>query len=153
MEPALPPGDGAPDTGRRAPERNPARTVATVIAIVGALTGPVSFLAFPSFGTWTSEDLPGAGVVALAALFMASPFAAFLFAARLSKTRVGAAVVAALALVAVLFGALFYVDAALRKDFVLLLASVGVPAVQWLMAFPAVVAALVLRPKKTSTAR
>jgi len=153
MEPALPPGDGAPDTGRRAPERNPARTVATVIAIVGALTGPVSFLAFPGFGTWTSEDLPGAGVVALAALFMASPFAAFLFAARLSKTKVGAAVVAALALVAVLFGALFYVDAALRKDFVLLLASVGVPAVQWLMAFPAVVAALVLRPKKTSTAR
>ena len=31
-------------------ERNPARTVATVIAIVGALTGPVSFLSFPGFG-------------------------------------------------------------------------------------------------------
>ena len=45
------------------------------------------------------------------------------------------------------------VDAALRKDFVLLLASVGVPAVQWLMAFPAVVAALVLRPKKASAPR
>ena len=84
---------------------------------------------------------------------MASPFAAFLLAARLSKTKAGAGVVAALALVAVLFGALFYVDATLREDFVLLLASVGVPAVQWLMAFPAVVAALVLRPKKTSTAR
>ena len=38
-----------------------ARTVATVIAIVGALTGPVSFLAFPGFDAWTSEDLRGAG--------------------------------------------------------------------------------------------
>lgn len=134
-------------------ERNPARTAAMVIAIVGALTGPVSFLAFPGFGAWTSEDLQGAGVLALAALVMASPFAAFLLAARLSKTRAGAAVVAALALVAVLIGALFYVDAALRKDLVLLLASVGVPAVQWLMALPAVVAALVLRPKKSSAPR
>ena len=134
-------------------ERNPARTVATVIAIVGALTGPVSFLSFPGFGAWKGEDLQGAWVLLLASLFMASPFAAFLVAARLSRTKAGAAVVAALALVAVLFGALFYVDAALRKDFVLLLASVGVPAVQWLMALPAVVAALVLRPKKTSAAR
>ncbi|MCL4810249.1 MAG: hypothetical protein KJ062_21015, partial [Thermoanaerobaculia bacterium] len=93
------------------------------------------------------------GVLAIAARIMASPFAAFLVAARLSRTKAGAAVVAALALVAVLFGALFYVDAALRKDFVLLLASVGVPAVQWLMALPAVVLALVLRPRRTSAAR
>ena len=134
-------------------ERNPARTVATVIAIVGALTGPVSFLSFPGFGAWRSEDLQGAWVLVLASLFMASPFAAFLLAARLSKTRAGAAVVAALALVAVLFGALIYVDAALRKDFVLLVVSVGVPGVQWLMALPAVVAALVLRPKRTSAPR
>jgi hypothetical protein len=62
-------------------------------------------------------------------------------------------VVAALAFAAVLFGALFYVDAALRKDLVLLLASIGVPAVQWLMAMPAVVAALVLRPKKPAAPR
>ncbi|MBK9376684.1 MAG: hypothetical protein IPN03_23945 [Holophagales bacterium] len=54
---------------------------------------------------------------------------------------------------AVLFGALIDVDAALRKDFVLLVVSVGVPGVQWLMALPAVVAALVLRPKKTSAPR
>ena len=134
-------------------ERNPARTVATVIAIVGALTGPVSFLSFPGFGAWKGEDLQGAWVLLLASLFMASPFAAFLLAARLSKTRAGAAVVAALALVAVLFGALIYVDAALRKDFVLLVVSVGVPGVQWLMALPAVVAALVLRPKRTSAPR
>ncbi|MBK6404672.1 MAG: hypothetical protein IPF66_06335 [Holophagales bacterium] len=134
-------------------ERNPARTVATVIAIVGALTGPVSFLSFPGFGAWKGEDLQGAWVLVLASLFMASPFAAFLLAARLSKTRAGAAVVAALALVAVLFGALIYVDAALRKDFVLLVVSVGVPGVQWLMALPAVVAALVLRPKRTSAPR
>lgn len=143
-------GSGAVGSNR---ERNPVRTVATVISAAGAHVGPVSFFAFPGFGAWGSEDLQGAGVLALAALFMASPFAAFLLAARLSKTKAGAAVVAALALVAVLFGALFYVDAALRKDFVLLLASVGVPAVQWLMAFPAVVAALVLQPKKTSAAR
>ncbi|MBK9374967.1 MAG: hypothetical protein IPN03_14890 [Holophagales bacterium] len=134
-------------------ERNPARTVATVIAIVGALTGPVSFLSFPGFGAWKGEDLQGAWVLLLASLFMASPFAPFLLAARLSKTKAGAAVVAALALVAVLFGALIYVDAALRKDFVLLVVSVGVPGVQWLMALPAVVAALVLRPKRTSAPR
>lgn len=129
------------------------RVVAYAISAVGALVGPSSFLAFPGFGAWGREDLQGAGVLAIAALVMASPFAAFLVAARLSRTKAGAAVVAALALVAVLFGALFYVDAALRKDFVLLLASVGVPAVQWLMALPAVVAALVLRPGKTSAPR
>ena len=49
-------------------ERNPARTVATVIAIVGALTGPVSFLSFPGFGAWRSEDLQGAWVLVLASL-------------------------------------------------------------------------------------
>ena len=150
---AVPAGGGGPGAVGNSRERTPIRTAATVISAVGALMGPISFLAFPGFGSWTSEDLPAAGVLALAALFMASPFAAFLLAARLSKTKAGAAVVAALALVAVLFGALFYVDAALRKDFVLLLASVGVPAVQWLMAFPAVVAALVLRPTKASVAR
>ncbi len=153
MERDLPPGDGAPDAGHRAPERNPARIAACAISVVGALMGPVSFLSFPGFGAWKGEDLQGAWVLLLASLFMASPFAAFLVAARLSRTKAGAAVVAALALVAVLFGALFYVDAALRKDFVLLLASVGVPAVQWLMALPAVVAALVLRPKKSATPR
>lgn len=135
------------------PERSPARTVATGIAIVGALTGPVSFLAFPGFGTWTNEDLPGVGVLALAALFMASPFMAFLLAARLAKTTAGAAVVAALALVAALFGGLIHVDAALRKDFVLLLVSVGVPGVQWLMALPALVAALVPRRRSASAPR
>ncbi len=150
---AVPHGGGGAGVGGGARERNPVRTVAYAISAVGALIGPASFLAFPGFGAWGREDLQGAGVLVLAALFMASPFAVFLLAARLSKTRAGAAVVAALALVALLFGALFYVDAALRKDFVLLLASVGVPAVQWLMAFPAVVAALVLRPKKTSAAR
>ncbi len=153
MERGISPGDGAPDAGRRAQERNPARTVAYAISVVGALMGPVSFIAFPGFGAWASEDLQGAGVLAIAALLMASPFAAFLLAARLSKTKAGAAVVAALALVAVLFGALFYVWAALRKDFLLLLASAGVPATQWLMALPAVVAALVLRPKKSATPR
>ncbi len=129
------------------------RVVAYALSAVGALVGPFSLLAFPGFGAWGREDLQGAGVLAIAALIMASPFAAFLVAARLSRTKAGAAVVAALALVAVLFGALFYVDAALRKDFVLLLASVGVPAVQWLMALPAVVLALVLRPRRTSAAR
>jgi len=115
--------------------------------------GPVSYLSFPGFGSWKGEDLQGAWVLLLASLVMASPFAAFLLAARLSRTTAGAAVVAALALVAVLFGALFYVWAAFRKDFILLLASVGVPATQWLMALPAVVAALVLRPKKPSAPR
>ena len=92
-------------------------------------------------------------VLAVASLIMASPFAAFLLAARLSRTKAGAAVVAALALVAVLFGALFYVWAAVRKDFILLLASVGVPATQWLMALPAVVAALVLRRREPAAGR
>jgi hypothetical protein len=146
------PGAGVPVAAAVSSARNPARTVATVLAIVGALMGPVSFLAFPGFGVWKGVDLEGAWVLLLASLFMASPVAAFLLAARLSKTKAGAAVVAALALVAVLFGALFYVWAVLRKDLILLLASVGVPGTQWLMALPAVVAALVLRPKKTSAA-
>jgi len=150
---AVAPGGGGSGAGGSARERTPVRTVAYAVSAAGALVGPVSFLAFPGIGTWKSEDLQGAWVLLLAALFMASPFAGFLLAARLSRTRAGAAVVAALALVAVLFGALFYVDAALRKDFVLLLVSVGVPAVQWLMAIPAVVAALVLRPKKASAPR
>lgn len=150
---AVAPGAGGPEAGGCVRERIPIRTVAYVISAVGALVGPISVLAFPGFGAWGSEDLQGLGVLAVAALLMASPFAAFLLAARLSRTNAGAAVVSALALVAVLFGALFYVDAALRKDFVLLLASVGVPAVQWLMAVPAVVAALVLRPKKASPPR
>lgn len=147
------PAFGAPETSGQALERSPVRIVAYAISAVGALSGPVSFLAFPGFGAWGREDLQGAGVLALAALIMASPFAAFLLAARLSRTTAGAAVVAALALVAVLFGALFYLDAALRKDFVLLLASVGVPAVQWLMALPALVAALVLRRRKPAVTR
>lgn len=146
-------GAGGPASPAASPGRNPARTVATGIAVVGALTGPVSFLAFPGFGSWGREDLQGAGVLALTALLMASPFAAFLLAARLSRTKVSAAVVAALALVAALFGGLIYVDAALRKDFVLLLVSVAVPGVQWLMALPAVVAALVLRPRRPPGAR
>ncbi|HPA50275.1 MAG TPA: hypothetical protein PLP50_01625 [Thermoanaerobaculia bacterium] len=148
-----PTGAGGMPSAAASAERNPARIVAYVTSAVGALTGPVSFLAFPGFGVWTTEDLPGAGVVALAALVMASPFAAFLLAARLSKSRTGAAVVAALALVAVLFGALYYVWAAVEKNVLILLASVGVPAVQWLMALPAVVAALVLRPKRWSAPR
>ncbi len=138
---------------RSVPDRNPVRVAAYAISAVGALTGPVSYLSFPGFGAWKGEDLQGAWVLLLACLFMASPFAAFLLAARLSRTKAGAAVVAALALVAVLFGALFYVWAALRKDLILLLASVGVPGTQWLMALPAVVAALVLRPRRTSAPR
>lgn len=147
------PGGGRPDGASGRAERNAARTAATAIAVVGALTGPVSLLAFPGFGAWRGEDLQGVGVLALASLVMASPFAAFLLAARLAKTKAGAAVVAALALVAVLFGALIYVDAALRKDFVLLLVSVGVPGVQWLMALPAVVAALVLGRRRAEGGR
>lgn len=129
-------------------ERNPARTVATGIAIVGALLGPACLLAFPGLGSWSAEDLPGAWVLLPALLFVSSPFAAFLLAARLSRTTAGAAVVATLALVALLFGGLIYGDAVLRKDFVLLLLFAGVPTVQWLMAFPAVVAALVLRRRR-----
>ena len=146
-------GAGGAPSAAASPERNPARIVAYVISAVGALMGPVSFLSIPGFGAWTGEDLQGAWVLALASLLMASPFAAFLLAARLSKTPAAALVVAALALVAVLFGALFYVWAAIRKDFLLLLASVGVPGTQWLMALPAVVAALVLRPKKPAAPR
>ncbi len=134
-------------------ERNPARTVATGIAVVGALFGPICLLAFPGLGSWTAEDLPAAWVLLPALLFVASPFAAFLLAARLSRTTAGAAVVAALALVALLFGALIYGDAVLRKNFVLLLLFAGVPTVQWLMALPAVVAALVLRRRTPAAAR
>lgn len=133
--------------------RNPARTAATAIAVVGALFGPICLLAFPGLGAWSADDLPGAWVLLPALLFVASPFAAFLLAARLSRTTAGAAVVAALGLVALLFGALIYGDAVLRKDFVLLLLFAGVPTVQWLMALPAVVAALVLRPRKAAAAR
>lgn len=134
-------------------ERNPARSVATAIAIVGALFGPLCLLAFPGLGSWTTEDLPGARVLLPALFFVTSPFAAFLLAARLSRTTAGAAVVAALALVALLFGALIYGDAVLRKSFVLLLLFVGVPMVQWLMALPAIVGALVLRRRKATAER
>jgi hypothetical protein len=150
---AAAPGTGGPASAAVSRERIPARIAAYAISAVGALMGPVSFLSFPGFGAWTGEDLQGAGVLAVASLIMASPFAAFLLAARLSRTKAGAAVVAALALVAVLFGALFYVWAAVRKDFILLLASVGVPATQWLMALPAVVAALVLRRREPAAGR
>lgn len=146
-------GDGRAGGAAPATERNPARTVASAIAVVGALLGPVCLLAFPGLGSWSADDLPGAWVLLPALLFVASPFAAFLLAARLSRTTAGAAVVAALALVALLFGALIYGDAVLRKDFVLLLLFAGVPTVQWLMALPAVVAALVLRPKKPAAPR
>jgi hypothetical protein len=121
------------------------RAAATAISAVGALLGPLCLLAFPGLTSWRPEDLPGAAVLVPALLFVASPFAAFLVAARLSRTTAGAGVVAALALVALLFGALIYGDAVLRKSFVLLLLFAGVPMVQWLMALPAVVAALVLR--------
>lgn len=133
-------------------ERNPARTAATLLSIAGALFGPICLLAFPGLGSWSADELPDAKVLLPALLFVASPFAAFLLAARLSRTTAGAAVVAALALVAFLFGGLIYGDAALRKSFVLLLLFVGVPMVQWLVALPAVVAALVLRRRKPSAA-
>lgn len=142
------PGGGSPGAVDRAAERNPARAAAYVVSVVGALSGPVCYLAFPGVEAWR---LGGPGdVLALvpAMLVLASPFAAFLLAARLSRTRTGAAVVAALALVAVLFGALLYVDAVVRRDFLVLLATVGVPAVQWLMALPALVAAVVLRNRR-----
>lgn len=146
-------GDGRAGDTAPATKRNPARTVATTIAIVGALLGPVCLLAFPGLGSWSADDLPGAWVLLPALLFVASPFAAFLVAARLARTTAGASVVAALALVALLFGALIYGDTVLRKDFVLLLLFAGVPTVQWLMALPAVVAALALRPKRPAASR
>lgn len=147
----LAPASSGDAGGRGLPERNPARAAATAIAIVGALLGPICLLAFPGLGTWSADDLPGAWVLLPTLLFVASPFAAFLLAARLSRTKAGAAVVAALALVALLFGGLIYGDAVIRKSFVLLLLFAGVPTVQWLMALPALVAALVLRPKKPFT--
>lgn len=146
-------GDGRPAGAVAPAKRNPARTVATGIAIVGALFGPACLLAFPGLGSWSADDLPGAWVLLPALLFLASPFAAFLLAARLSRTTAGAAVVAALALVALLFGGLIYGDAVVRKSFVPLLLFAGVPTVQWLMAIPAVVAALVLRPKEPQAPR
>ncbi len=150
-----PDADGAVPTAGASDraKRNPARSVATGIAVVGALFGPICLLAFPGLGSWSVEDLPGSWVLLPALLFVASPFAAFLLAARLSRTTAGAAVVAALALVALLFGALIYGDAVLRKNFVLLLLFAGVPTVQWLMALPAVVAALVLRRRTPAAAR
>lgn len=140
-----PPDAGAGRVGDAAAPapRNRAQRVATAIAIGGALLGPLCLLAFPGLGSWSAEDLPAAWILLPALLFVASPFAAFLLAARLAKTTTGAAVVAALALVALLFGALIYGDAVVRKSFVLLLLFVGVPTVQWLLAFPAIVAALV----------
>lgn len=149
----LAPASSGDAGGRGLPERNPARAAATAIAIVGALFGPICLLAFPGLGTWSADDLPGAWVLLPTLLFVASPFAAFLLAARLSRTKAGAAVVAALALVALLFGGLIYGDAVIRKSFVLLLLFAGVPTVQWLMALPAVVAALVLRRRKPAAAR
>ena len=133
--------------------RSPVRVAAYIVSALGAFLGPACLIAFPGPGSWTARDLREAWVLVPAALLMASPFAAFLLAARLSRTRAGAGVVLALTIVATLFGALFYVDAALRKDFVLLLASVGVPAVQWLIALPALVAAIVLRGRGSSSSR
>ena len=134
-------------------ERNPVRTAATAISVVGAVLGPLGLVAFPGLASWRAEDLSGAGILIPALVFLASPFAAFLLAARLARTRAGAAVVATLALLATLFGALVYGDAVLRKNFVLLLLFAGVPMVQWLMALPALVAALVLRGRNPSQHR
>ena len=134
-------------------ERNLVRTAATVISAVGAVLGPLGLLAFPGLTSWRPEDLPGAGALIPALVFLASPFAGFLLAARLSRTKAGAAVVAVLALVAALVGALIYGDAVVRKNFVLLLLFAGVPMLQWLMALPALVAALVLRGRNPSPHR
>jgi hypothetical protein len=135
--------------------RQPVRTAASAVALVGAVLGPVCLLAFPGPGSWTAADLKGAWVILPGLAFLASPFLAFLLAARLSTTRAGAALVLALALAALLFGGLVYGDAVRRKNFLLLLLFVGVPMVQWLMALPALVAALVLRRRKppVTTAR
>lgn len=147
------PGRGGPTSADGSGERPPSRAAAYAVSAIGAVLGPACLVAFPGFGRWSAQDFREAWVLVPAMLIMASPFAAFSLAARLSRTRAGAAVVAALALVAALFGGLLYVDAALRKDVVLLLASVGVPAVQWLMALPALVAAVVLRPRRPPGAR
>lgn len=152
MTAAPPPQEPAAAAGSRA-ERNPVRTAATAISAVGAVLGPLGLVAFPGLTSWRAEDFAGAGILIPALVFLASPFAGFLLAARLSRTKAGAAVVAVLALVAALVGALIYGDAVVRKNFVLLLLFAGVPMLQWLMALPALVAALVLRGRRPSPRR
>lgn len=141
-----------PVTGGGGGRRDPVKVAAYVVSAFGALLGPFCLFAFPGLGAWTGTTVKDAWVVVPAMLILASPFAAFFLAAHLARTRAGAAVVLAFGVVATLFGALIYVDAVVRKNVFLLLAFVGIPAVQWLMALPAVVGALVLRPKKPAVA-
>ena len=141
-----------PVTGGEGGGRDPVKVAAYVVSAFGALLGPFCLLAFPGFGAWTGSIVKDVWAVVPAMLILASPFAAFLLAARLARTRAGAAVVLARGVVATLFGALIYIDAVVRKNVFLLLAFVGIPAVQWLLALPAIVGALVLRPKKPAGA-
>jgi hypothetical protein len=89
------------------------------------------------------------GVVALGA-FVVSPYAAFLLAAALSLTKAGSGVVLALSLVATGLGTVVYADAFLRHESpAYALLFVSIPVLQWGLGVAAIVAAVVLRRRRT----
>lgn len=122
-------------------------------ALVVSALGAAVMAAFVLWKTtpWqlTPAD-PVFGVVALSA-FVVSPYAAFLLAAALSRTKVGAGVVLALSLVATVLGTVVYVDALLRHESpAYLLSFLSVPVLQWGIGVAAIVAAVVLRGRRTA---
>lgn len=134
-------------------DRDPVKVAAFLASALGAVVGPVCILAFGEVESWTAADMKDLGVLVPALLWIASPYALFLLAAGLSRTKAGASVVLALSLVATLFGGVVYLDAVLRRNFVLLLLFAGIPPVQWLIGLAALVASLVLRRRVPTPAR
>jgi hypothetical protein len=93
------------------------------------------------------------GAVALA-VFVVSPYVAFLLAAALSRAKAGAGVVLALSLIATMLGTVVYADAFLRHESpVYAFLFVAVPVLQWGIGVAAIVAASVLRGRRTAASR
>ncbi len=125
-------------------------------ALVVSALGAAVMAAFALWKTtpWqlTPAD-PVFGVVALGA-FVVSPYAAFLVAAALSRSKVGSGVVLALSLVATVLGTVVYADAFLRHESpVYALLFISIPVVQWGIGVAAIVAAVVLRDRRTAASR
>jgi hypothetical protein len=128
------------------------KPAALVLSALGAAVMAAFYLWKATPWQLTSTD-PVFGVIVVG-VFVVSPYAAFLLAAALSRTKSGAGVVLALSLLATVLGTVVYADAFLRHEspvYVLLFASI--PVVQWGIGVAAIVAAVVLRGRQTTTPR
>ena len=125
-------------------------------AFVASVFGAAVMAAFVLWKTAPWQLAPAEpvfGAVALVA-FVVSPYVAFLLAAALSRTKAGAGVVLALSLVATMLGTVVYADAFLRHESpVYAFLFVAVPVLQWGIGVAAIVAAAVLRGRRTAASR